>query len=427
MKTSCIRYPEQSIIVVRRDWQMKMLNENRAVNPKKRDTIADCAAEMMSIFEFHYNNRFANRVLRQAIERFKGMHSKLSIPTGDWMPYPITYLRELLLNSRSPSNIMAATELLEKKMIISLNCPTDIQKYYVSNNATWLRFNPDVVNEWIDRNCKKTWVKGWQADPDPNAVVIEAPAEIDPKAEAAKMLSLLVENICEYHRHVHAKNKNTVYDPKRQERVRFIIEYRRKLRGKDKKLLFTDDEIIGQCAQAILGNRFSEFHQGGPDGKGKTYDDINLIFRANDKFENQISYAEVKNITVEMALRDFRGFLAGEPSRWSKSAKQIDSGASMAKREVFKPLDAKLRERYRDFGRAVAGFFLTNTPVAEVIEFTKTNHSLKKIQDGLADPNILEVAIEDALKVFRPEIEESTRGIVKEFCKTFCKLQAINS
>ena len=98
MKTSCIRHPENNYFIIRRDWQLKAL-EIEKKGPKRGNSV-ECAAEILSVLEFHFNNRHANKKLREFVERAIASADKKLPPLSDWMPYSYSYLGDLLLGGR---------------------------------------------------------------------------------------------------------------------------------------------------------------------------------------------------------------------------------------------------------------------------------------------------------------------------------------
>lgn len=424
MKTGCIRHPENAYLIIRREWQIRMLNEGREKRGPKKDNYAECGAELMSVFEFHFNNRMANRMLRSQLEAYRRRHpAKADHPLGDWMPYSENYLRELLLGSRSGDVVDASLDLLESKGVISRKVPADIKQFY-TGNCTWVRFLPAVVNAWIDANCVKTWDRHWNAqykaekEAERNAGIIDIQAKDKIKEiEDIKKQSDLTHSVCAFHQHIHAKTKATIYDQTRKGKVTKIIEAMRK-KG------IEEQEVIGRCALAIIGNRVSEFHQGTDknNSSGKVYDDIKLIFRDTEKFDNHIGYAEAKNITWKMAYNEFEGFLKDIPSRYAKKPKKVAGEASEREQKAIKALSPEVQRTYREFARSIGSFFGSNVENEVILDFCETNQSLAKFK-GLDNAPALVESLITAVKVFNQNPPDEMIKRIEAFAETYCEKQ----
>lgn len=431
MRTGSIRQPENQILVIRRQWQMEMLTEGVQKNRRKTDT-CDCAAEMMSIFEYHHDNRWAHRILRVQIAKQLHHTSKKIHPTGDWLPYTREYLRELMLRSRNYTAIDHGLHHLVTRNVIDMNVPKDLLELYNNHRGVWVKLNIDLINRWIDEHCKKSWVAGWvEGAP---MYVEPSPLEIENASEEKQIhaQAAMINSLCGFHKHIHGKSDAYLYDIKRKNVLWARILERRNVyeSGRGKIRTFTDDDIIAVCAQAIIGNTLSDYHQNRDprNERDKIYDNIDLIFRDNSHMEAHMQYALAKNVTSIMAMREFQTFLQGGTSRYAKGVKKDASGASVGQTETFYDLKPELRQRYREFARGLASFFMTDTPVKEIIEFSRSNNSLSKVGEGLVDPDALATGLHLAIKVFTPTgaTNEMLENI-RKFSVSFCKLQKVNS
>lgn len=427
MKTGAIRHPERAAIVIRREWQVRMINSSRDLqDQKKKDGLTDTAAELMSIFEFHYNNRTANRILKQEVDKFLKKNPVKSYPLGDWMPYTSKYLQELLLGGRSNKVVQPAIYLLESQKIISMDVPKDITDRF-TQNAQWIKFNVDLVNEWIEDNCEKTWLAGWkeldaqrQTEKATSAIITEAVTDKIKEVTDIKKHSQMVDIICAFYKHIHNKTAGTIFDINRKAKVGSIVN---RLRSAG----LSDAEILGRCAQAIIGNVVSDYHQGRKPGQPKVYDSIDLIFRKAEQFENHVSYAVADNISEKMAYKEFEAFLHGKTSKYAKGRSTTSPEASNEQIEGIHTLPEQEQKRYREFARAIASFFASNIENKDILEFTKTNRSVLQIASGLTNTEAMFDALMHQIKIYKKEgIPDILSNQVRKFSEIYCKLEMTN-
>lgn len=452
MKNSNIRHPENSFFVIRRDWQVKALTADVMYKPTgkkiKRNSHAQCGAEILSVLEFHTVNAYANTILKsvmeKAIKKGKKVHS-----FGEWRPYTFGYLMELLLNSWSIKTVIFSVDLLVERRFVQKDVPEDIIRSYANPGSpfTWLRLNHQVINKWIDANMPKSW--GKRID-QPDELDLPTPPEDEPDlfpeeqgetreefeadrlgqtgqdlksdgptgteaaAEALDTLSIdrMVTVVCNFHRHIHAKSDKYIYDENRKSAV--------KARLKEKRTL-------AQCAQAIIGNLYSDYHQARhPENTTMIYDDIDLIMRNAKKFENHLRYAETKGVTEAIALNELQAFAKGEGSKYAKIKVRTPQNKPEQQERPLKDLPDSLLRRYRDFAREIAAFFPSNMKAADVLELCKTVTSLAAAGKGLDREDALLEALTPAVRTFG----EPGRDIeieVEKFVSTFCKVQSLNS
>lgn len=444
MKNSVIRHPENSYFVIRRDWQVKALKtgpRSRSDGVRVRGSdVGECAAEILSIIEYHVSNTYGNTILRGLIN--KSISKKRNITTvGDWRPYTVGYLQELLLNGRGTRTIAYALDLLDEKRFISRNVPDDITRSFPlpGRPVTWLRMEHKFINKWIEENIPKSWGKKIEQPdeiplpeppeeldlftiPEPDKPLEETaeakpdgPEDTDGAVEMLDSLSLdrMVTVICNFHRHIHAKTAKYVYDANRKNAVRA------RLKPPEKRSL-------GQCAQAIIGNLYSDYHQARhPENTTTIYDDIDLIFRNAKKFENHLRYAEVKGIDEITALNELQAFAKGEGSKYAKIIPRTPVNSPKQPRRPLKDLPDSLLRRYRDFAREIAPFFPSNMKAKDVLELCKTVESLATAGRGLDREDALLEALGPAMRTFgEPKREVEVEA--EKFVSTFCKLQALN-
>jgi hypothetical protein len=423
MKNSCIRHPENSRFIKRHDWQIKAILTAEGTKAKRTDC-AFVGSEILSVMEFYHDNWLANRHMANLRGRYP---QSVDIPLDGWLPYSVSYLEELLLGSASPNSIRKTMDLLVSMGFVSKAVPKDITDAYPSN-VMWFRLEVNTINKWIDDNWPKPWnpkakrvtpvprpipdldMPMSDPEPEPEPEIPEvptAPAE-NPVSKAASVLFM-------YYKHVHAKNGNFVFDSSRKTKVTTRLK---------------ENRTLGQCAQAILGNRLSPFHQGHHvendlSKGGKLFDDIELIFRNAKNFEQHMYYATKENVTEDMALADLRRFLAGNPSQYAKALPETPQNGSTGKPEA--PQDRRPLQIYRNFARQIAAFFTSFTPVADILELCVTQKGLAEVGEGLTHADKLVEAICDAVLPFRPQgASEAMKLDIEKFAKAFCRTQEVN-
>lgn len=237
--------------------------------------------------------------------------------------------------------------------------------------------------------------------------------------DKAKGLFTLVTTLCDFHRHIHGKTTSFVYDSKRRSAVTARVKERRKAK-------LSDEEILGLGAQAIIGCRLSEWHQGMND-RNTVYDDIELIFRNAQNFEKQIGYALDAKVTSDIAYRELAGFLEGKPSRYAKSPKKTSPAASSERPEgLGADLTDAERSRYREFARSIAGFFASNVESKTILELCRENAELKEQGAGLVDGEYLDQAIQAAVKNFKSNgLSSALVEQIQKFANTFAKMEGM--
>jgi len=408
MRTTAIRHPENHYFIIRRDWQLRAL-EIEVTGPKRGNSV-ECAAELMSVLEFHYNNRHANRRLKEFVEKAIASKGKGLPPLGDWMPYSYRYIEELLLNGRSQNVVIQAIDLLVLKGFVSANPPEDIVAAY-GGGTTWLKLNVDEINAWIEANLPKSWLE------------IASPERLGkgPRAEKERKGDAIAKNmqiLGDFYRHIHGKNASFALDDARKKKITLRLK---------------EGRTLGQGAQAIIGNLMSDFHQARhkenlkEDG-GKVYDDIgDHIFGSAKKFEAHIGYAEDHGITEENALTELQGVLSGQPSRYAKKGlKPRVIKQNEQERPSGEPI--KHEKRYREFAFQIAAFFTTNVPARDILEICQTQNGLIETGKGLTLVGFLADSIRTATKTFRPEgLTDQMETELDEFAKAFCQLQSLNT
>lgn len=424
MRTSVIRHPENHALVIRREWAVDALT---VIKEGKKTDAGDAAAEILSLFEFHYNNRMANRILRDIIQRALAKQKGHAAHLGDWMPYSNAYLRECLLGGRGQNVIISALELLEQKGFIDSNVPNDIKEFY-GKHISWYLLKIEEINKYIAATYPFSWQSSSSSEnangggggngQNGNNILQETPEQ------KQRIRDKTIDTICLFHRHIHNKSTKYIYDKKRKGKVNERLN---------------EGRSLAQCAQAIIGNVLSDYHQARHEkNKIKIYDDIELIFSDAKRFEAHLGYAERKAVTDEIALRELEIFIQGGNSQFSKfqptklitqNAKESASPAikEAASQGAFDSVNPETVKRYRTFARTVAPFFISNLPNNDILETVKLDNDLSEKGKNLIDYAFLASAIIEAAKVFRPEgLSIQIEANIRSFAETFSKLQSLN-
>jgi hypothetical protein len=420
MKSSAIRHPEGSYFIRRHDWQVKACELPKG---KRRTDIPHCAAEILSVMEFHFNNKLANRILFEIINRGYQRGHRGMQQIGDWMPYPNTYLQECLLGGRGNDVIADALALLVKRGFVTDNVPEDIQATYPLN-CGWYKLEVDFINKWIDDNIPKSWISEWQPTKRKRRSRQQAEAEpiddvstgSDPEA-VKDPLEQQINWLCKFHSHIHGKTASYIYDKSRRGPLKTILKAKRDVPG------------LNLAAQAIIGCVVSDYHQARHENnKDKVYDDMELIFRNEIQFAKMRGYAEAKGITSDKAIIELQSFLAGGVSQYAKKVAKEAQTASNGQQSAFQPkVEPQNAPRYRAFARQIAGFFISECSRAEILEFCKTRTDLGDAGVGIVDEDYLAACIQEGCRVFRSVIPETVEETIKGFSATFTQIQRINS
>lgn len=438
-----------SYFVKKSDWAIKATG----VTVKGSDGIErfvpnEPAAELIAVFLFHYDNRTANRILVELIEKAIVKHKKYLRELGDWLPYSNAYMRELLLHTHGQNQIVRAIEVLAEIKFISIDVPKDIQEFY-SRSHSWYKLEIETIRAWINDVWLPSLEKPQVYAPQraeiqseiarvtntPPPFAEKAPEEkpaAKPENKTTETLTKQVNALCNFHRHIHGKNASYVYDAERKSRVRARIQAMRSAG-------IGEPATIAMCAQAIIGNVVSDFHQArhhknmlgvaNESGvKGKIFDDIGeYIFKTSNKFELMIEHAENGGVSQEIALAEFQGFVSGKPSRYAKNAKKDALKPVDAPKQPTNDFDAETIKRYKNFARELAPFFFTRVPNKEISEMCETNNALEKFGKGLTNAEFLTEQFFEAGKVFGSGIvAQAIKDAMTEFAKTFCEMQELN-
>lgn len=409
MRTGCIRHPENDLIIMRRGWQIKAFTMIERPSGPKKDSIAECGAELLSIFEYHYDNPMANRIMREEFQRITAKRPTGLHPFGGWLPYSRIYLRDMFHKSRDMGLIMRSVDAIKGLGFVSTEVPSDITSIF-KVPYTWIKFEPDTINAWIDAHMPRSWTTEWK----PREIIPVRAAEPDVQTETPEMSrSAVAWQICEFHRHIHNKNATTIYAGKRHDKVM-------------KQL--TLGRSVAQCSQAILGCRVSDWHQGKhpKNESGKVYDDISLLFRDAIKFEQFQDIAIENGITEEIAEREFKAFLIDGASQYTKRPPKTAQTASNEPQMHVSTLTDSEKRRYRELATSVASFFITNTPVPEIVQFVKESPSTQAYNEGITDVIAFEKSLTDAVKVYMPDgMSQSIEQNIRKFALVFVRMQQL--
>lgn len=421
LTTTPLRHPEDSPYVIIRQWQVDAI---LALYPEAGIPIATAASALLCVFECHTSYPSANKFLGAEVEKFFVTSPvRRSVVFGKWLPYTSEYLKKCTLTRIKSNAIPEALTILESIGWITRQVPDDV-RLSLKGVTTWIRLEANKINEHIDLHEKKSWTKE-----KPEIVVpVVAP---EPKDDSGG-IGQLVEELCEFHRHMMGKTDKYIYTEERKRMVMARFRSQLKMKGTVKGKassgkMFTRDEVIGRLSQAIIGCRISPWHNGTHPGnvEGVVYDELKHIFKADEKVELMIQKAEMYGpVFREEAYEQFMGFLIGNPSKYAKNSVATDHATGV---EEFSALEVNTKNRYREFARSVASFFINNHSARDVMEFAQSNTGLKKYKSGLTDPMALIFAINLAAKTYNPDgLNPEQDKAMKKFVTNFCKMQQIS-
>jgi hypothetical protein len=398
------------------------------------------AAKLISIFRYQHDNPYSNRILVNLLERAMNKHRKHLRELGDWMPYSIDYLCEMLLYAHGANQVIVARKKLIDIGFISEDVPEDIKTFY-SRSHSWYKFEVDNVKNWLNTTWfpmqKQQAILAAELGDVKEKISIVASKvkqiEINKVKEADKpeTLTKQVNALIKFFLHIHAKNSRYIVDSARKNRVKIMLT---KLTEQ-----VSETRAVTMCAQAILGNVVSDFHQGRhpkntlgvmseeTGNKGKIYDDLgDHIFKNAKKIDAMINHAEDAGITEDVAQSEFREFLNGKPSRYGKVEMKTAQRAANAKEAASKSV-VEIAKEYRAFAREISAFFFTFVPNKEIMDMCQTNPALKKLGKGLTDDETLLACLKDAAKSFGDDnVTEKIANQMQEFVEKFCKIQRYN-
>lgn len=437
MRERSIVVPESYFNIVY-DWALIATGEQKVENGKERFVVNEPAAKLINVFLYHYDNRYANRILVELVERAMNKHQKYLRELGDWLPYSIDYMSELLLNTHGLNQIVAARKKLLEIGFISDNVPEEIPAFY-SRSHSWYKFEIENIRDWLDNVWYPSRVKA-ETEPAKEVEVRKVLSTVTgqvPKStngtsegETPDTLTKQINALGKFYIHIHDKNVRWEFDSERKSRVRA------RLKGLIPKV--GESRAISICAQAIIGNVLSDFHQARhPDNMlgqvsektgnpGKVFDDIGeYIFKTGTKLDNMVSHAENAGVTEEIALKEFQEFLKGNPSKFAKGTKKEAQRSNTAQSNGIQ-VDSETAKPYRLFAREIVIFFSTNVPTKEIKELVVDNKSLAKMGKGLVDTEILFSSLLDAAKSNNGSVSDKTQARMREFSAQFCEIQEFN-
>lgn len=405
LKTSVIVHPPHNTLVIRREWALRAIRMNRKrektsdnERKPKREEFVECAAELLSVFEYHRNNLLANRLFKNLL--IKSENKNLTYrDTEGFLPYSISYLEECLLLSRGKEAIQKALDILEEMQFISSSIPQEIVEHYASGVTKWYLLRADIINNWIQTFYRVE-------------TVIEKPVIVPQKTILLNTTEeRAVSAVCNFHRHIHGKNERYLYGKERRQAVLNRLK---------------EGRTYGQMAQAIIGNLKSAYHQGQND-KNKLYDDIALICSDEIRFEKHIGYAEREGITEEIANNEFQLFLNGKTSRYSKLAPKTALRASNEQTKPIQPkISPELMAKYSAFAMDVAPLINGLMPLPEIIGLIRSNPNLAEKGRGLVDVKIMHEAMLQSLAVFNDNPSNEIFELLKNCANGFCEMQKVN-
>jgi hypothetical protein len=238
--------------------------------------------------------------------------------------------------------------------------------------------------------------------------------------EKATIASKEIKTLCAFDRHIHGRSNRYIYDKKRVA----MIRARRK-----------EGKTMEECAQAIIGLRFSAWHQGTHPGNmvgianykgeiGRTYDDVEYIFQDVRSFEGKIGHAKEALIYAVDAKHELEAFLIGKPSQY---AKKIVKEAQRTLNEQRKVSDADvlIRNQYLSFASSIVQFFKT-LDVPAIKEMCQSNSSLRKAGKGITEDDYLFQSLIQVFQTFQSNVPKDVETKMKKFSGSFCEYQKLN-
>lgn len=294
MFSSCIRHPKRDRFIKIYAWQLEACRGNA------------CAATLLSFFERWHNWRLNqkeytatfNQVLKEAGKDF-------IVDASGWQFHTdIQLVRAVLIYKRDA--ITAAIKLLEEIGFIETEAPKHLVKLYKTGRTKWFLLRADRLNRFCDEYNARLWGGNGATDAATDAVVdetlptetggamtprqnaggrkpSETPEEILQKA--GDKVASVINEVFAYWQRVTGRNRSKL-DKKRAAAIRDRIKL-------DKF------DLVDLC-QAVEGNFVSTWHQDGAEnGRGKKFDDIELICRDAKHVEDFISDAEGAGITQD--------------------------------------------------------------------------------------------------------------------------------
>lgn len=235
------------------------------------------------------------------------------------------------------------------------------------------------------------------------------PKIFDPNTPQGKKIKVLFN----FYRHIHDKNADYTLDSARETKIRARLSRNEKRR-------------LGQCAQAIIGMLFSNFHQG-ENNNNKVYDDIRIVFKDAYNFERFVNEARTNGVTEEIALQELQGFVNGKPSRYTKRQSKPAQTAQNGSQPNGVGANSTTDKQYRAFAHSIVNFFFTGVENKDLLELCDSNPSLKTEGAGLTDARFLAESLLDAGKVYKQGgIPADKEAAMRDFSETFCELQQYN-
>lgn len=422
MQSTVIRHPENARYIIRYEWAMRMLDFGREINPNRVDTLSECGAELLSVFEYHTHNKWANRLLVKTIDSgIQKKRQRYVHEVGHWLPYSYEYMRELLFYSHSQTTMTAVINLLTTRSVIETNVPEDIKSNF-GHNGIWVLLRTDKINHWLDTHWPKSWIEGHAEKIQEQELSLSAAEPLVQKEDNSEAVQLM-RAIFAFYKHIHGKTEQFLLDGPRRANVRNIVKAC--IRSK-----MTPELIMGYAAQVIIGYTFSKFHMGDNDGK-KLFDDIELFFRSVSHCDRGVGYAEAHNVTQDLAFRHLQAFLSDVPSSYAKrmrkpSQKTAIGSANGAGPNLLASPDEQ--KRYREFGQAIGMFFGQGVRNSDIIQMIKENESLAAAAKGLIVESLMVEALFKSARLFHKQgIPGQIDQQIRTFAASFCKLQKIQS
>lgn len=416
MRESSIIVPN-SYFIRKYDWALKATEGNQP------------AAELIAVFNYHFDNPTANRILVELVRKAIAKHGLMKLQDLDgFQPYSLAYLRELLLHTHGQHQIIEALKVLYRIKFID-TAPDEFIPAFYSKTHTWVRLEIPNINDWIETvwiPAQKQTIYAPRALDVKEAIENVTGAVVEKMVEDEKLKPTKIKNkwhqvqlLCAFDKHIHGRTANYVYDDIRQKQILARLK---------------ENYSMSECAQGIIGLIFSDWHNARhpenmegviyPRGVGKKYLDVEYIFKSRSKhLEKRMREASENGVTVEVAGRELALFQEGRDSNYAAKFRKVKK-KEKEKSEIF--VTPENRSRYKAFAFSISRFFVTGVPSSDVLEMCQTNTTLEKQGKGLVDVDVLTQFIVESVRTAKPSVPEEMMENIKTFANLFCELQEFN-
>lgn len=344
MRNSVIIHPPCERFIIIRKWQLALC-ENKA----------GCAA-LLSFLEHSYNYAAERFYELRELENERNLTENESdlLSLGTWRYFTDAALEKGIL-IYSADTLRSAVKFLVEKGFVSDNPPAELKKKFKTGGRKWLKINPEAINKAISAHHPESFDNPHHPATSDNPELNDNPLAVKKQSNN----SIKIESIKEIFRfwQIIHQHPQAVCDNPRTAKIKNALQ---------------SGFSFAQILQAVIGNTFSEFHQGigqGIKGQAEIYDDIKLILRDASQIERFCRFAEENDVTAEIALNDYENIKSGEQSKFAKKpktsavklAKVKDASARSGKSE-------KVPDAYRPYLIKIAKAVAAKNPFHSVMD-----------------------------------------------------------